>query len=48
LDEQSGSLSIYRDPSPRGYQQVLTAGRNDTVSPAMLPGVKLDLANLWG
>jgi Uma2 family endonuclease len=38
VDVQSGSLSIYRDPSPRGFQQVLIAAHTDTVSPAMVPG----------
>jgi Uma2 family endonuclease len=47
IDLQGRSLSIYRDPSPQGFQQVLTPGRTERVSLTRLPGVTIDLAAIW-
>jgi Uma2 family endonuclease len=47
FDVQGGSLSIHRDPSPQGYQRIVTPGRSDAVSLTMLPAVTIDLATIW-
>jgi Uma2 family endonuclease len=47
FDLQGRSLSVHRDPGPNGYRQVLTPGTNETVSPVLLPHVKIDLAEVW-
>jgi Uma2 family endonuclease len=48
FDVQAGSFSIYRDPSPQGYQRVLSPGKSEAVSLAMLPDFTIDLATIWG
>jgi len=47
FDLQSGSLLVHRDPDPKGYQRILTPTKNETVSPLLLPSVKIDLAEVW-
>ncbi len=47
FDIQSGSLSVYRDPGPRGFQRVLTTKRDETVSPHLVPNIKIDLTEVW-
>jgi len=47
FDIQSGSLLVHRDPGPKGYQRILTPKKNETVSPLLLPSVKIDLAEVW-
>jgi len=47
FDIQGGSSFVYHDPSPKGYQRILTPKKNETVSPILLPGVKVDLAEVW-
>jgi Uma2 family endonuclease len=40
-------LSIYLEPGARGYQRLLNPEKRETVSPSLLPGVKIKLADLW-
>lgn len=47
FDLQGGSLFVHRDPSPKGYQRILTPKKNAMVSPILLPSVKIDLAQVW-
>jgi len=47
FDLHSRSLSVHRDPGPNGYQKVLMPGSNETVSPVLLPYVKIDLGEVW-
>lgn len=47
LDVQAGLLSIHRDPSPQRYERVLSPGKSEVVSLAMLPDVTIDLATIW-
>lgn len=47
FDLQAGSLSVHRDPGPNGFQLVLTPKRNESVSPILLPTVRIDLAEVW-
>lgn len=47
FDVQGGSLSVYLDPAPQGFQRVLIPKKNETISPTLLPSVKLHLAEVW-
>ncbi len=47
FDLQGGSLSVYRDPTPRGYQRILAPKKNETVSPLLLPDIEIDLTEVW-
>jgi Uma2 family endonuclease len=47
FDVQDGSLLVHRDPSPSGYQRVLTPMRKETVSPLLVPAASIDLAEVW-
>jgi Uma2 family endonuclease len=47
LDIQGGSLSVHRDPSLQGNQRVFVPQNTETVSPMLLPGVAIDLAEVW-
>ncbi len=47
FDMQTGSLFVHRDPGPNGFQRVLTPQRNETVSPMLLPDIRIDLAEVW-
>jgi Uma2 family endonuclease len=47
LDVQTQSLSIFLDPGPKGYRRLLTPGRSDTITPSLLPNVKIQLTDLW-
>jgi Uma2 family endonuclease len=40
FDLQGGSLFVHRDPSPKGYQRILTPKKNAMVSPILLPSAK--------
>lgn len=47
IDVQAGLLSIHRDPSPQSYQRVLSPGKTEAISLAMLPDVTIDLPTIW-
>lgn len=47
FDVQGGALSVHLDPTPSGYRRILTPERNETVSPVLLPRVRIDLAEVW-
>ena len=47
FDVQARAVSIYRDPAVQGYQRQLTPGKNEKISPARLPHVQIDLAEVW-
>jgi len=47
FDVQNESMSIYLDPGPKGYRRLLTPTKDDFVSPTLLPGVSIALADLW-
>lgn len=48
VDVQNQALSIYLDPGPKGYRRLLTPGRDEIISPSLLPQAKVTLAQLWG
>jgi Uma2 family endonuclease len=47
VDEKSRSVSIYREPARTTYRRLLTAQKNDTISPLLLPSVQVALLELW-
>jgi Uma2 family endonuclease len=47
FDIQGGSLFVHREPAESGYRQVLAPDKNATLSPVRLPGVRLDLTEVW-
>ncbi len=47
FDVQGGSLYVHLDAAPDGYRRILTPGKNETVSPLLLPRVRIDLAEVW-
>jgi Uma2 family endonuclease len=47
VDAQSESVSIYLDPSPKGYRRLLTPQKSETISPILLPNVRIRLSELW-
>jgi Uma2 family endonuclease len=47
IDLPARRLAIYRNPGPEGYRQILIPDRDQSVSPQLLPSVKIDLSELW-
>ena len=47
LDVKSERATIYRDPRPEGYQTVLSAGPDATISPLLNPDVSISLPEIW-
>jgi Uma2 family endonuclease len=47
FDVQRQSLSIYLEPSADGYRKQLSPTKTDTVSPSLLPEVRIKLDELW-
>jgi Uma2 family endonuclease len=41
------SVSIYREPARNSYRRLLTPDRTETISPLLLPNVKLSLRDVW-
>lgn len=41
------TLEIYREPETEGYGRMLRCKKSETVSPLLLPDVKIALADLW-
>ena len=47
IDLQGQTVSIYQDPGNNGYRRLLTLARNESIAPALLPSVTIQLADLW-
>jgi Uma2 family endonuclease len=47
VDVEAGTVLVHRGPSESGYREVSTATKLDTISPQLLPDVKIPLADLW-
>lgn len=47
FDTTSRSVSIYREPVRNSYRRLLIPERSETISPSLLPKVKLSLSDLW-
>jgi Uma2 family endonuclease len=47
-DVQRNRLTVYRDPSPDGYRQVVTLTRRATVSPLAFPDLVLRWEDIFG
>jgi Uma2 family endonuclease len=47
FEVEAQRLSIYLEPAARGYQRQLRPAHDETVSPSLLPSVKISLADLW-
>ncbi|MGH9117547.1 MAG: Uma2 family endonuclease [Acidimicrobiales bacterium] len=46
VDLATGTVEAHRDPARDGYASVVVAGAPDTVSPHLLPGVSVEVADL--
>jgi Uma2 family endonuclease len=47
VDVDARTVLVHRGPSEFGYREVSTATKFDTISPQLLPDVKIPLADLW-
>jgi Uma2 family endonuclease len=47
VDVEAGTVLVHRSPSESGYREVSTATKLDTISPQLLPDVKIPLSDLW-
>ncbi len=47
IDIRNQQLTIYRDPGPAGYRQILIPENTRRVELVMLPGVAITVAELW-
>ena len=47
VDLQNETLSIYLDPSPKGYKKLLNPAKNETISPLLLPEANVSLSDVW-
>lgn len=47
VDLQNDAALVHRQPGPDGYGDVSPAACGAALSPLLLPGVRLDLAELW-
>ena len=47
LDLPSRSIEIYREPSGSGYRTTLPPGSKETISPLLLPGIRLIPESIW-
>lgn len=43
---QERVVSTYRNPGPKGHRRVLTPNNTETISPALLPDVRINLAEV--
>ena len=41
-------LTVYRDPTPHGYEQVLTLTRRATIAPLAFPDLELRWEDIFG
>lgn len=44
VNVQTNTLSIFLDPSPKGYRRLLTPQAGDHIAPLLLPGVTVSVA----
>lgn len=47
FNEAARAVSDYREPAKTAFRRLLTPQRNETISPILLPHVKVSLADLW-
>ena len=47
FDESARVVSIYREPARTSFRRLLTPQKDETISPLLLPNVKISLADLW-
>lgn len=47
LNEAARVISMYREPAQMKFRRLLTAEKDATISPLLLPQIKLSLTDLW-
>jgi Uma2 family endonuclease len=47
IDLVSGTPEIHREPTPRGYRQLLRPERSEAITPALMANVHLPLGEIW-
>jgi Uma2 family endonuclease len=40
-------LEIYREPGPDGYRLMLRPDASEVITPALLPGLRIAVADIW-
>ncbi len=48
MDVQRGRITVYREPSPDGYQQVTRHTRGSVLSPIAFPDLEPHWVDLFG
>jgi Uma2 family endonuclease len=48
VDVESRAIEVHREPEGQSYQKVSRPGRDDMLSPALLPEVRLTVASILG
>ena len=46
VDLVAGAITVYREPGPEGYRDVVTVTRNDTLRPRFLPDAAITAAEI--
>ena len=46
INLQMNTLSIFLDPTPKGYRRLLTPQRGDMIAPHLLPGIEVGVADI--
>jgi Uma2 family endonuclease len=47
FDAERKNLFVFLDPSSKGYRKLLTPQNDETISPSLLPGVNINLSDIW-
>jgi Uma2 family endonuclease len=47
VNVQTNSLSIFRDPSPKGYRRLVTPQAGDDLIPHLLPSVRVVVTEIF-
>jgi Uma2 family endonuclease len=47
IDLKAGTLEVYREPTAKGYRKLLTPDKGETITPALVSGVRLPLSEVW-
>jgi Uma2 family endonuclease len=47
LDAENKKTFIFLDPGPQGYRQMKSPKNDETVSPSLLPWVRIRLSDIW-
>ena len=47
IDLKGGMLEIYLEPGSKGYRKLLRPDRREAITPSLVEGVRLPLAEIW-